>query len=245
MILRAACLLAALWWSIPVSPAVAGPYYLLDLEGAEVAPSYLYEGTKRYRLRVQGGAATPAIRRDSQRGSNVLVLSTGPTPRGMKHDRSEVQLYGNVTYDKPWFVGLKMQIPQGTPAPRDWQVALQCHQNGTALSPPVSLDLEPDGTLSLVVRSDADRFEKLWSTRVTQGRWMQIELGLQMGRSGRVQLWLNGRKQLDIARPLGWAAGDAACALKTGIYRAASPQPFMMLLDDVMLGDTRADVILR
>ena len=228
-----------------IGPAVAGPYYLLDMEGAEVAPDSLYEGTKRYRLRLEGGSTLPRIRRDAQRRSTVLELSTGPTPRGTGHDRAEVQLYGNLTYDKPWFVGLRLMVPQGTAAPRDWQIMLQCHQNGTSLPPPLSLDLEPDGTLALIARNEADRFETLWSAPVRQGRWMRIELGMQMGPRGRVQLWLDGRRQVDIARPLGWATGDAACAVKTGIYRAASRQPFTMYLDDVMLGDTRADVVAR
>jgi hypothetical protein len=238
-------LAAGIWMWICTGAVLAGPYYLLDLEGADVTPDALYEGTKRYRLRLEGGATVPLIRRGGARGNNVLMLSTGPTPRGMGHDRAEVQLYGNLTYDKPWFVGFKMQVPQGTPVPRDWQIVLQCHQNGTSLSPPLSLDLEPDGSLALIARSDADRFETLWSTPLRQGRWMQIELGMQMGPRGRVQLWLDGVQRTDVRRPMGWAAGDAACALKTGIYRAASAQPFMVYLDDVMLGDTRADVIAR
>lgn len=242
--MRITFLAAMLWICAHGSGAVAAPYYLLDLEGAQIAPAHLYEGSKRYHLRLEGAAFAPRILPDRQ-GGHLLELSTGPTPTGAAHDRAEVQLYGNLTYDKAWYVGLRLMVPQGTPAPRDWQIALQCHQNGTSLPPPISLDLEPDGTLALIARNEADRFETLWSAPVPQGRWMQIELGLDMGPRGRVQLWLNGTKRADIARPLGWQAGDRACALKTGIYRAASPQPFTMYLDDIMLGDTRADVLAR
>ncbi|MEQ6250931.1 heparin lyase I family protein [Sulfitobacter sp. HNIBRBA3233] len=236
----AIALLAGL--SIGSSAARAGPYYLLDLEGSEIALPYLYEGTKRFHLRLEG--ATSAARAyDPRRGSNVLVLSSGPTPRGQTKDRAEVQLYGNLTYGREWFVGLSVMIPRDVPVPEDWQVLLQCHQNGTSTSPPVSLDLEPDGRLALIARNDADTFETLWSVPMPRGRWVQIELGLDMGPQGRVQLWVDGRRRADIRRALGWAAGQRACAVKSGIYRGASRRPFTVYLDDIMLGDTRADVL--
>lgn len=222
--------------------ARADLYYVLDLEAARLTQGALHEARKSYAITLEGGAQAPVIRQDPQSGSRMLVMATGPTPPGAAKDRSEVRIYSGVAFERDWFVGLDVMVPRGTPPPQNWQILLQCHQNGTALPPPLSLDLEPGGHLALVVRGDGDPFERLWQAPLPPGRWVRLGLGFQMGKKGHVSLWMDGRRVADRALPLGWAAGARACSLKTGIYRGAQARPFTLMLDNIKMGDTRADV---
>lgn len=167
----------------------------------------IIDGHKRFAVILVGGAQPPAIRRDAQTGSNVLALGAGPTPPGQAADRADIRIYSGITYGRTWFTSLDVLIPHGTPRPQDWQVLLQCVQHGADRSPPISLDLEPDGRLSLIARSDADTYRSLWSAPLAQGRWTRLVLGLRMGADGRARLWVDGRAVADIRQTLGWRQG--------------------------------------
>jgi Polysaccharide lyase len=133
-------------------------------------------------------------------------------------------------------------VPRASPPSDTWHLLLQCHQAGTQLPPPISLNLEPDGNLSLVVRDDADTYARLWSGPLPRGRWVRLVLGFRMGRDGQVRLWQDGRQVVYRRQPLGWAAGARRCVLKTGLYRGAATTPFTIRLDDIALGDSYRDV---
>ena len=230
---------AALLWA---APGRAETFYRLDFEGARLAPGSIEDNGKRYTLRRQGGGRVARIVRDGGKGSQVLLLSTAPTPAGADRDRSEVQIHSGIAWNRDWFVGLDVMIPPGTVLSDTWHLLLQCSQPPTGRSPPVSLNLGAEGTLVLVARDDADSYEPLWTGPLAQGRWVRLVLGLRMGENGRAQLWVGGRRVADIRRSLGWADGERRCVLKTGIYRGPAATAFALRLDNVSLGAGYADV---
>jgi len=115
---------------------------------------------------------------------------------------------------------------------------------GRRAAPPLSLNLEPNGDLSLVARDDGDTYDRLWSGPLPRGRWVRLVLGFRMGQTGRVRLWRDDRLVADRNQPLGWAAGERRCVLKTGLYRGAKT-PFEIRLDNVSLGSRYRDVAAR
>jgi hypothetical protein len=230
---------AGLLWA---APGRAGTFYRLDFEGARLTPDSIGDNGKRFTLRRQGGGRVARIVKDGNKGSQVLLLSTAPTPAGADRDRSELQIHSGITWNRDWFVGLDVMIPPGTVHADTWHLLLQCPQAGTAHSPPISLNLGADGSLVLVARDDGDAYEPLWTGPLAQGRWVRLVLGFRMGENGRAQLWVGGRRVADIRRSLGWADGERRCVLKTGIYRGPAATAFALRLDNVSLGTGYADV---
>jgi Polysaccharide lyase len=227
------------------NPSVAATYYQLGLDDARLNRQGLFEDGRKFALTTEGGGQPARIRTDRKKGSRVLVLRTTPTPQGAKKDRAEIRIYSGISFERDWFVGLEVFVPRNVPPSDTWHLLLQCHQAGTNISPPISLDLEPDGNLSLVVRDDADTYDRLWSGPFPRGRWVQLVLGFRMGKDGRAQLWQDGRLVSSQRRSLGWNAGERRCVLKTGLYRGAAATPFEIRLDNVMLGDRYGDVVAR
>lgn len=212
-------------------------WYSLDFEAARLHPGALAEDGRRFALRREGGGRG-ALRPDPAAASRVLELATGPTPRGARHDRAELQVHSGIAWDRTWYLGLDVLVPRGTVFSDTWHVLVQCPQAGWAGSPPLSLDLEPDGRLALVARGDVDAYRSLWSAPMPAGRWVRVVLGFRMGARGHARLWLDGRRVADIRQPLGWAGGEARCVLKTGIYRGAAATPFTLRLDNILLGSS-------
>ncbi len=249
LLLLASLLFASLLFASLLSmggTARADTYYRLDFDGARLNRQGLFEDGHKFALRTEGGGQPGRIVLDRRKGSKVLVLRTTATPAGAKKDRAEVQIYSGITFGREWFVGLEVFIPRADVFSDTWNVLLQCHQAGTLRTPPLSLNLEPNGDLSLVARGDADSYDRLWSGPLPRGRWVQLVLGFRMGQDGRVRLWQDGRLVTSQRRPLsGWAAGERRCVLKTGLYRGSAPTPFEIRLDNVMLGSRYRDVTAR
>jgi len=223
--------------------ARAQVYYQLEFDTARLTGQGVFEDGRKFTYRTQGGGLPARILPDRQKGSGVLVLRTEATPAGAKKDRAEVQIYSGITFDRDWFVGLEVLVPRAVTFSDTWHLLLQCPQAGTGRPPPLSLNLEPNGDLSLVARDDGDTYDRLWSGPLPRGRWVQLVLGFRMGKSGRVRLWQDGRLVASHRQPLGWAAGERRCVLKTGLYRGAATTPFEIRLDNVTLGSRYGDVV--
>ncbi|UYV37178.1 polysaccharide lyase [Rhodobacteraceae bacterium D3-12] len=231
-----ASVLLLLCLALPLGADVT--YYHMTFDQLRPVAGGFEERGKRYPFRRDGGGAALATRRDARIGSTVLVLKTDPTPPGADRDRAEVQIHSGISWRRDWVASLRFRIPDHTSVVADWQTLMQCPQVGNDLPPPISVDLEPDGRISLVVRSERDVHEIIWSAPLPRGRWSTLALGFRMGADGRARLWLDGRKMVDVRLPLGWVEAEELCVLKTGIYRAPSPNPFELHLDDVTLGDS-------
>lgn len=223
--------------------AQANTYYSLEMEQAKLTPKGMIEDGRPYDITRNGGGIKPKIRYDAQARSKVLVLETGSTPDGELKDRAEMRIYSNVTFDRTLFLGMRVMQPQrDAVAPGKWHLFMQCHQAGSQISPPLSLNLEEGDEFSLIARSSEDSYERLWTGKMPVGRWMDIVIGFRMGARGQVVMWVNGRKVTEHRLPLRWKGFEERCILKTGIYRAASDTPFQMRFDDIRLGDRYIDV---
>ena len=230
----------AAFWMLP-GPGGADTYYQLDFDDARIRDGAVHEDGRPFRLRRNGGGQPARIIFDPDKGSDVLELRTTPTPAGAESDRSELQIYSGVEYGRRFFLGFRLFVPADTVFSDTWHLLVQCHQAGTQLSPPLSLNLEPSGALSLVVRDDGDPYEQLWSGPLPRGRWVPVVLGFRLGRNGRVRLWIDGRVMTTRQQPLGWAAGERRCVLKAGLYRGPADTGFVLRLDDVRLADSYRD----
>lgn len=220
-------------------------YYRLTFDHTRPTALGFAENGKSYRSRRDGGGAAFTTGYDVLRKSRALVLRTAPTPPGADSDRAEIQIYSGITWNRDWVASLEFHVthPSESVSPpsdniADWQILMQCVQAGTSLPPPLSIDLEPEARISVVVRSEQDRHEILWSGPLPRDRWSEIAIGFRMGEKGRVRLWLDGKQLLDKRLPLGWHDGEERCVLKTGIYRAPASTPFELRLDDVTLADS-------
>jgi|GEM_PF-5225821 len=228
-----------------LAPAVAqaAAWYRVDLEQARISPEALTEGPRNFARREEGGALAPLIVPDRRGSGHALSVFSRATPEGARADRSEITVYSGVAPGRRWFLGLEAFLPGQVPAPQDWQILAQCVQPGSGKSPPISLDLEPDGSVSLIARSDADGFETLWNGPMPRDRWTGFVLEFEIGEAGFARLWVDGREVVARHLPLIWREGEPRCVLKTGLYRAPSTTYFEMLIDNVVLGDDRASVL--
>ena len=222
-------------------PVQADTYYSLEMEKAQLTPKGLTEDGRPYAVTREGGGVRPKIIYDTRAGSKVLVLETSSTPQGDVKDRAELQIYSGITFNRTWFMGMRVR-PQGIVAPGAWQLFMQCHQAGSQVPPPLSLNLEAGGVFSLIARSSADAYERLWTGDLPTGRWTDIVIGFRMGAKGHVRLWVNDKQVTEHRVPLRWKGYEDRCVLKTGVYRAASDTPFQMRFDDIRLGDSYRDV---
>lgn len=240
-----ASLLVAIQVALMSMPLAANTYYRLDFDSAQITPKGVNEKGRAYRLRREGGGMPGRIVNDQRNGSAVLELRSKPTPSGKSKDRAELQIYSGITFDRDWFYGFEVFVPAGTGMDDTWQLLLQCHQNGTSKSPPISLNLSASGKLILVSRRDADTYNALWTGPMPTGRWVPIVLGFRMGEKGRARMWVDAKPVYDRRTPLGWSQGDRKCNLKTGIYRGESDQAFRVRLDKIALGDSYREVAPR
>lgn len=216
-------------------------WYRMTFEDVRSTAQGLEEAGKSFRFRREGGGAPLRVLRDPLSGSGALVLRSAPTPPAATRDRAEIQVYSGIDWDREWFASIRFRLSGLPPRLPEWQILMQCPQAGTDLPPPLSVDLEPDGRLALVARSEADAHETLWSAPLPRDRWMSLVLGFRMGEHGRARLWLDGERMVDRRMALGWRGrGERRCVLKAGIYRAPSPHPFELRLDDVTLADSYA-----
>ncbi|GAB5435135.1 hypothetical protein TRM7615_04785 [Falsiruegeria mediterranea M17] len=218
----------------------ADTYYGLDFEGAELASEGVQDNGKFYRLRTGGGGQDGKFS-SGGRGS-ALLLETGPTPAGANYDRTELQIYSGITWERPWHVGFDLFLPRNAKISDDWQLLLQCPQHGVATSPPISLNLYPESTLTLVSRTESDTYEPLGSVALPRGRWVSVVMGFRMGANGYARLWIDGKKVVSVSSALGWKQGKQQCTLKTGIYRGRTDNGFSLKLDNIALGDHYKDV---
>ncbi len=235
-------LLVAILVAMMSMPLVADTYYRLDFDSAKITSKGVNEKGRAYRFRREGGGMPGRIVKDQRNGSAVLELRSKPTPSGQSKDRAELQIYSGITFNRDWFYGFEVFVPAGTVMDDTWQLLLQCHQNGTKKSPPISLNLSANGNLILVSRRDADKYAALWTGSMPKGRWVPIVLGFRMGAKGRARLWVDAKPVYDRRVPLGWSQGDRKCNLKTGIYRGDSGQAFRLRLDKIALGDSYREV---
>ena len=214
-------------------------WYRLTFDDLTPTAQGFRERGKAYRFRREGGGAPLHVVRDPHSGSDAAVLLAMPSPAGATRDRAEIQIHSGIAWDREWFASVRFRLPEAPQRLADWHILMQCPQPGTGRSPPLSVDLEPDGRLALVARSERDTHRSLWSAPLPRGRWTTLVLGFRMGERGRARLWLDGRLVVDRRMALGWeASGERRCVLKTGIYRAPSSYPFEMRLDDVTLADS-------
>ena len=217
--------------------AQADTYYTLDMEQASISGGRLNEDGHQFRLRTEGGGSAPRLT------SGLLMIHTDASPRGATRDRAEVHITSATKFGRTWFLGMRVMRPFDDPiAPGQWHLFMQCPQWGATSPPPLSLNMEQGGRFSLVARSDADRYERLWTGPMPVGRWMDLVVGFRMGDRGHVRLWVDGRKVADVRTVLRWKKGQDRCTLKTGLYRAPGDAPFEMWFDDIRLGDTYEDV---
>lgn len=223
-------------------PSQAASWYRIDLEQALITQENLTEGPRSFTRREEGGALAPLIVPDRRGSGHALSIFSRATPEGARADRSEITIYSGIAPGRRWFLGLEALLPAEVPAPQDWQLFAQCVQPGSGKSPPISLDLEPDGSVSLVARSDADGFETLWNGPMPRDRWTGFVLEFEFGETGFARLWVDGQEVVARQLPLIWHEGEPRCVLKTGLYRAPSTSYFEMLIDNVILGDDRASV---
>ncbi|MGX9353373.1 heparin lyase I family protein (plasmid) [Shimia sp. W99] len=223
------------------APAVADTYYQLDFDDTAIRGNAVHEDGRTFQLHRDGGGQPARILHDPGKGSDVLELRTTPTPSSAGRDRSELQIYSGVDYGRQFSLGFRLFVPDGSVFSDDWHLLMQCHQAGTTLSPPLSLNLEPSGALSLVVRDDTDPYERLWSGPLPRGRWVPVVLEFRLGENGRLRLWVNERNVSTHRQPLGWATGESRCVLKIGLYRGPAETGFALRLDDIRLGDSYRD----
>ncbi|MFT6533888.1 MAG: hypothetical protein ACJASC_003454 [Limimaricola cinnabarinus] len=239
----AAKLLCLILATLPVSgPTHAAAWYRIDLEQARITSEALTEGSRSFARREEGGALSPLIVPDRRGLGHALSIFSRATPEGARADRSEITIYSGIAPGRRWFLGLEALLPSEVPTPQDWQILAQCVQPGSGKSPPISLDLEPDGSVSLVARSDADGFETLWNGPMPRDRWTGFVLEFEFGEPGFARLWVDGQEVVARQLPLIWREGEPRCVLKTGLYRAPSTGYFEMLIDNVILGNDRASV---
>lgn len=197
--------------------------------------SRLFEDGRSQAIRREGGGLAPVIAADPVSGSAVLALATGPTPEGARADRVELTVAPGLAFGQDWAAGFSLYLPDQRLPEGNWTLILQCHQDGTGRSPPLSLNLDPDGSLVLVGRGEADSYRRLWSGPLPRGRWVEIDLGFRLGPGGAVRLALDGQVVAAGPMTLTWAAGQESCTLKTGIYRGPADMPLALRLDDVTL----------
>ena len=219
----------------------AKTYYSLEMDQARLTPQGMREDGRHYKITREGGGKAAQISQDPIAGSKVLVLGTSATPQASTKDRAEMRIYSGITFDRTWFLGLRA-MTQGTVAKDAWHLMMQCHQTGSAKSPPLSLNLEAGNKISLIARSSQDAYERLWTGDMPQGQWADIVVGFRMGAKGHVRLWMDGRLVVERRLPLRWDGYQDRCVLKTGLYRSASDRPFQMRFDDIRLGDRYLDV---
>lgn len=238
----AAILLAGLAGLVPAARADVTYYRMTFDTLVPAGPGFIAENDKRYRFRIEGGGEPLRVKRD-RGGARFVVLRSGPTPDGAVKDRAEISIHSGVDWNRDWATALRFRVTDPT-FPSEWQTLLQCPQSGADSPPPLSVDLEPDGTLSLVVRSEADRYEVLWNGPLSLDRWVTMALEFRMGTRGRVALWLDGVRMVERHLPLGWKeSGAKRCVLKTGVYRAPTPGPFTLHLDGFTLADSLAPAL--
>ncbi len=235
-------LLLAMQMALMSTPLIADVYYRLDFDSAKITSKGVSEKGREYRFRKEGGGMPGRIIKDQRNGSAVLELRSKPTPSGHSKDRAELEIYSGITFNRDWFYGFEVFLPTGVKMDETWQLLLQCHQNGTQKSPPISLNLDAGGNLVLISRRDADTYNPLWTGPMPKGRWVPVVLGFRMGEQGRARLWVDAKSVYDRRVPLGWSQGDRKCNLKTGIYRGESDQAFQVRLDKLALGDTYREV---
>lgn len=238
----------------------SGPwYYDLDLERSRVSNDLIEDAgatrdgiaagarARGIAIKREGGGRQPEVVFDTSARSRVLVVQADATPPGTLKDRSELQLFGRVTFDRSWKLGLRVFIPNTIHFTDNWHLMAQCHQSGGdgALSPPLSLNLIAPNKIALVSRSDADRFDALVTEVMPKNRWVRIELVFRMGDRGHVTMWMDGRKVIDRDARLRFKAGKDECALKLGIYRGRADKPFEIRFDDIRFGDAGSAAPLR
>jgi len=238
--------LAAMMLATLAGPGRADVYRAIGFDSARIE-SYeaetpgllrLFEDGGGQGILREGGGLPPVIAADPATGSAVLALATMPTPPGARADRVELIVANRLAFGRRWVVGLRIYLPQQPLAKGNWTLLLQCHQDGSGQPPPLSLNLDPDGSLVLVGRGDADSYRRLWSAPLPMGRWVDVGLDFRLGPEGQVRLALDGRIVAEAAMPLYWAGAPETCSLKTGIYRGASDLPLALQLDDVTLADS-------
>ncbi len=238
------CLAVLFCLLLCTGPGQANVYYDLDFEQTRLSAEVVHEDGKRFGLRVEGGAARPQLAPDPADSDTALVLRAHPTPQGARADRAELGLTSSIRFGQRYALAMQVLRPSGAlVAQGRWHLFMQCHQAGTQVSPPLSLNLEPEGRFSVVARNDADGYERLWSGPMPANRWMDLVLEFTMGAPGEVRLWVDGRRVLSARPTLRWQEGEPRCSLKTGLYRGPSKAPFEMWFDDIRLGDSYRDVI--
>jgi hypothetical protein len=221
--------------------ASADTYYSLEMDPAKLTAKGLREDKRVFPIRREGGGTRAKIVRDASAGSKVLELNASPTPTASAKDRSELRIYSGINFNRTWFLGMRVR-PIGIVEDGAWHLFMQCHQTGSQLPPPLSLNLETGDRFSLIARSSDDAYERLWTGPMPQGKWTDIIMSFRMGEKGYVRLWVNGRSVTTQRVPLRWDGFEDRCVLKTGIYRAASKRPFQMRFDNIRLGDSYRDV---
>jgi hypothetical protein len=219
------------------------------MEGSRVEKGVLVQRQGRGApIRSEGGGQPGEIVTDPLTRSRVLVIRSAPTPVGGIKDRTELQVFSGVVFDRPWAIGMDVFIPERTVFTPNWHLMMQCHQfSSTAgLSPALSLNLTPPGHVVVVARSTEDKYEELVKAPMPVGRWVRIELEFTMGEKGRAEMWMDGRLVGVRTAILRFKEGDKPqCNLKVGTYRGRSDTPHEIRFDNVILGDSRAAVMLR
>jgi hypothetical protein len=226
----------------------------LDIEDAYIYPQgHQYEGRladNGYTLdNVREGAGQlPQLVTSPAYGAAGYALKFQTLASAAPKDRTEYKHYYGLPFNYNYYFTFALYIPADVPNPSSWQIFAQWYQNGCSScpTPPLTLNLKPDGNYALIVRNDVDSYKEIYVEPLPRGRWVKffVQTYFSLNNQGFLRLYVDDAWKADYTGNLGYFSSEGAYNVvsRFGIYRAGANQVFTMYFDEIRTGTNMNEV---
>ncbi|MFI4911646.1 MAG: LamG-like jellyroll fold domain-containing protein [Sedimentisphaeraceae bacterium JB056] len=181
-------------------------------------------------------------------GSKGMICSVGSASSG-ECARSELLLLRQQTLDTTMYCSFANYQPVNSPETPNHSIFWQCWQ-WSGGSPPLALNMEPDGQHFIFQRNvdDTESTTALYRAMIPEmGSWHRyfVEYTLGTDYDGNVKFYIDGIKKMEFegttARS-GTGIPTDSFQTKCGIYRYSDPSSYTSYFDSVRIGTARSQV---